>query len=122
MYVTFCNLDGIDPRHVKDWANPLVREHIMLYPEVTSTISESWQAGKWVDEVALNELTPMWADWRRSPGRHFYVNEVARTKDGRYLVPRRWVLVDGKEHTDAQLASIDSQVCFKLGKQSYQQR
>jgi hypothetical protein len=35
---------------------------MMVYPEVTSTITESWQAGKWLDEVALDELTPMWAD------------------------------------------------------------
>jgi hypothetical protein len=82
----------------------------MLYPEVTSTITESWQAGKWVDEVALNELTPMWADWQQSPDRHFYINEVARTRDGRYLVPRRWIVQNGKEYADAQVASINNQV------------
>ena len=82
-----------------------------MYPEVTSTIAESWQAGKWVNEVALDELTPMWADWRHSPDRHFYVNEVAYTRDGRYLVPKRWVTYNGEEHADAQLVSVDDQVC-----------
>lgn len=81
-----------------------------MYPEITSTIAESWQAGKWVDEVALDELTPMWADWRHSPDRHFYVNEVARTRDGIYLVPRRWIIYDGEEYADAQLAYCDTQV------------
>lgn len=86
-----------------------------LYPEVTSTITESWQAGKWLDEVSLDELTPMWADWQRSPSRHFYINEVARTKGGRYLVPRRWVLFNGEEHADAELAIVNDQVCPKIG-------
>ncbi|KII83200.1 hypothetical protein PLICRDRAFT_180602 [Plicaturopsis crispa FD-325 SS-3] len=46
-----------------DWANPLLREHIHVYPEVSGPISEAWQAGKWVKEVDLDELSPMWADW-----------------------------------------------------------
>ena len=83
----------------------------MLYPEVTSTITESWQAGKWLNEVSLDELTPMWADWQRSPGRHFYVNEVARTRNGEYLVPRRWVVYNDEECADAQPVSINNQVC-----------
>jgi hypothetical protein len=87
---------------------------MILYPEVTSTVTESWQAGKWVNEVALDELTPMWADWQRSPNRHFYIDEIARLRDGRYLVPRRWVICNGEEHADAQLVSIDDQVCLKL--------
>ena len=83
---------------------------MVLYPEVTSTITESWQAEKWVDKVALNELTLMWADWQRSPDQHFYVNEVARTRDERYLVPRRWIIYNGEEHADADLVSINNQV------------
>jgi hypothetical protein len=105
-----CDLGGVEPWRIQDWANPLVREHMVVYPEATSTIAESWQAGKWLDEVALGELTPMWADWERSPDRHFYVNEVACTKEGRYLVPRRWILYDGEEHADAQIAFINDQV------------
>ena len=85
----------------------------MLYPEVTSTITESWQAGKWVDEVALDELTPMWADWRRSPDQHFYINEVARARGERYLVPKRWVIYNGEEHADAHPVSINNQVRLK---------
>ena len=88
---------------------------MVLYPEVTSTIAESWQAGKWVDELALKELTPMWADWQRDPHQHFYVNEIARTRDGRYVIPRRWVIYNGEEHADAHLASINNQVrCLRL--------
>ena len=81
-----------------------------IYPEVTSVVAESWQAGKWVDEVALGELTPMWADWGCSPDRHFYENEVARTRDDRYLVPRRWIVYNGKEYAEAHTVTIDHRV------------
>ena len=39
----------------------------------------------------------MWADWEKSPDRHFYIDEVARTTAGQYALPKRWVVVDGKE-------------------------
>lgn len=99
---------------MQDWANPLVQETMMLYPEITSTVAESWQAGKWVDEVAFDELTPMWADWKWSPDRHFYVNEVARIRNGEYLVPKRWIIYNGEEYTDAHQVSINNQVCPKV--------
>ena len=82
-----------------------------IYLEVTSVVAESWQVGKWVDEVVLSELTPMWADWECSPDRHFYVNEVACTRDDRYLVPRRWIVYNGKEHAEAHTATFNHQVC-----------
>ena len=106
----FCDWNHIKPHHTQDWGNPLVRERMTVYPEVTSTIAESWQAGKWVNEVTPDELTPMWADWQRSPDYHFYVNEVARTRDGRYLVPSRWIIYNGEEYADGQLASVDDRV------------
>jgi hypothetical protein len=73
-----------------------------LYPEVTSSISESWQTGKWRDEVPLEELSPMWADWESSPDRHFYVGELTRTKAGRYVLPKRWITVGREEYAEAQ--------------------
>lgn len=87
---------------------------MVIYPEITSTIAEFWQVGKWLNEVAPDELTPMWADWEHSPDRHFYINEIARTREGRYLVPRRWVIFNGKEHADAQIASINDWVRSKF--------
>ena len=67
------------------------------YPEVTSLVSESWQTGKWRDEVPLEELSPMWADWENAPDHHFYVNEVACTKAGQYILPKQWIIIDKKE-------------------------
>jgi len=70
---------------------------MQVYPEVSSSISESWQTGKWRDEVLLKDLSPMWADWENSPERHFYIDEVAHTKAGQYILPKRWIVVDGEE-------------------------
>lgn len=33
----------------------------------------------------------MWADFDNSPDRHFYIKEVARLKNGQYVVPMRWI-------------------------------
>ena len=83
---------------------------MQLYPEVTTSISESWQTGKWCDEVPLEELSPMWADWERAPDRHFYVNEVARMTSGQYILPKRWIIVDKKECAEGHPVYFDESV------------
>ncbi|KAJ7436399.1 hypothetical protein FB451DRAFT_1344639 [Mycena latifolia] len=85
-----------------DWANPLVRPFIHVYPEVSGPIAEFWQAGKWTSEIDLNELSPMWADWQNKSAshRHFYVNELVQQRDGTYVVPVRWVTVNDVVHAD----------------------
>ena len=89
---------------------------MQVYPEVTSSISESWQTGKWCDEVPLEELSPMWADWEHSPGRHFYVNEVARTRTGQYIVPKWWIVVNKKECAEGHPVYFSKRVsCPKYG-------
>ncbi|KAJ6477665.1 hypothetical protein C8R45DRAFT_1101972 [Mycena sanguinolenta] len=64
-----------------DFANPLVWKHLHFYPEVTTTVSESWQAAKWVNEIKADELTPMWANWAGASHRHFYIKELAQCLD-----------------------------------------
>ena len=81
-----------------------------IYLEVTSVVAKSWQVGKWVNEVALGKLTPMWADWGHSPDQHLYVSKVAHTRDERYLVLRRWIVYNGKEHAEAHLVTINHRV------------
>ncbi|THV05527.1 hypothetical protein K435DRAFT_892109 [Dendrothele bispora CBS 962.96] len=78
-----------------DWANPLVRKHIHIYPELSPIISETWQAQKWLHEVDPSELPPMWADWNSAQNRHrhFYVNELARTQTGEFVIILRWVII-----------------------------
>ncbi|THV03123.1 hypothetical protein K435DRAFT_852192 [Dendrothele bispora CBS 962.96] len=42
-----------------DWANPLVRKHIHIYPEVSKAVSETFHAAKWLEEIDLDELSPI---------------------------------------------------------------
>ncbi|TFY58537.1 hypothetical protein EVG20_g8108 [Dentipellis fragilis] len=91
-----------------DWANPMVRELIHLYPEVTTSISESWQAGKWVEEIDLKHLTPMWADFENAPHHHFYVNELARLMNGQYVIPRRWITCKSVEYVEVYAVHLDA--------------
>jgi hypothetical protein len=69
---------------------------------MSGPISESWQAGKWTDEVSVDELSPMWADWKNKSAshRHFYIKELAQQFDGTYVIPVRWVTVEGVVHAD----------------------
>ncbi|KAG6819454.1 hypothetical protein H0H93_011664 [Arthromyces matolae] len=80
----------------QDWANPLVRPHIRIYPEISKSVSEFFQAEKFTKEVELDELTPMWADWERDSDRHFFVKEIAQLTDQSFIVPIKWFSMDGK--------------------------
>ncbi|KAJ7839405.1 hypothetical protein B0H13DRAFT_2239608 [Mycena leptocephala] len=91
-----------------DWGNPLVRPFIHIYPELSGPIAEFWQAGKWTSEIELDELSPMWADWRNktTSHRHFFVNELAQQHDETYVVPVRWVTIDDVVHADVHDVDI----------------
>ncbi|KAI0682833.1 hypothetical protein BC835DRAFT_1524436 [Cytidiella melzeri] len=78
-----------------DWANPLVRPHIRPYVEVSSTISEFYQAELLMNtDVDLLQL--MWADFKRAPGQHFYIKELACLQDGRFVIPMKWLCIINK--------------------------
>ena len=69
-----------------------MRPFLTLYPEADPVaVSESWQALKWSSEIAPEHLTPMWAKGNI----HFYVNEIAELRDGRRVIPVRWVTRKG---------------------------
>ncbi|KAJ7165291.1 hypothetical protein C8R46DRAFT_1163680 [Mycena filopes] len=96
-----------------DFANPLVRESIHFYPEVTSTVSEFWQAAKYVDE-----LSPMWADWAGSPYHHFHVKELVQCCNGTFVVPIKCVVFQGVVHAESYQATREQKLAqeyFPLG-------
>ncbi|KAF7371507.1 hypothetical protein MVEN_00005500 [Mycena venus] len=88
-----------------DWANPLVREFLQVYPEITDHISEFNHADKWATEIDLDDLSPMWpimwADWKNSGHKHFYIKELAQLKNGEFVVPMRWVIFKKQEYAEA---------------------
>ncbi|KAJ7707163.1 hypothetical protein B0H16DRAFT_1824386 [Mycena metata] len=88
-----------------DFANPLVREHLHFYHEVTTTVSESWQAGKWLNEIETDDLSPMWANWTGASHRHFYVKELAQCINGTYMVPLKWIVYQKNVHAEGYVVT-----------------
>jgi hypothetical protein len=78
----------------------MVCKHLQLYPEMSKTVSEVWQAAKWLKEINIDDLTPMWADWKNASHRHFYIKEVARLVNGEFVVPVRWLVWKKTEHAE----------------------
>ncbi|KAJ6623228.1 hypothetical protein B0H10DRAFT_1786753 [Mycena sp. CBHHK59/15] len=96
-----------DPRAIiaQDWANPTTRKLIHVYPEIPKdgVIREIWHAQKWCKSMDLDSLSPMY-DAGTS---HYYVYEVARLRDGNFVIPIRWVRFRGKIYADAFAITLD---------------
>ncbi|KAF7358507.1 hypothetical protein MVEN_00901600 [Mycena venus] len=98
------HLNDIRKIIAKDYANPLTRSLLHFYPEIPDgPISEAWHAQKWRREIDRDALTPMIVDGHR----HFYVNELARRRDGSFIIPLCWVLFKGEMHADAMIVTVD---------------
>jgi hypothetical protein len=69
-----------------------------VYPEITENISEFNHADKWIKEVNFDHLSPMWADWKLSAYKHFYVKELAQWKNGNFVIPISWVIFEKEEY------------------------
>jgi hypothetical protein len=40
----------------------------------------------------------MWADWSGACHRHLFVDEIAQLRDGKFVIPLKWVVYQGREH------------------------
>lgn len=93
----------------QDWANPAVCDHIRRYPVIprNGVISEVYHAKKWRKDVDPHTLSPMYD----AGDRHYYIDEVARLKNGTYVIPVRWLEdEDGNVCADAYTVVFDDQV------------
>ncbi|KAJ7302771.1 hypothetical protein DFH08DRAFT_826366 [Mycena albidolilacea] len=98
------HLNDIRKIVAKDYANPLTRSLLHFYPEIPDgPVCEAWHAHKWRREVDRDVLTPMIVDGHR----HFYVNELARLRNGSFVIPLCWVIFKGEMHADAIRVTVD---------------
>ncbi|TEB15367.1 hypothetical protein FA13DRAFT_1876169 [Coprinellus micaceus] len=94
-----------------DWANPLVRKEMQLYPEFNKgAMSEMWHGEKWAKEIPPDEMTPMWYDWTRPGSKHFYVHEITELDDGSFVVPLRWGCHNGSVHAQCRAVHYSESV------------
>ncbi|KAJ6595239.1 hypothetical protein DFH09DRAFT_906296, partial [Mycena vulgaris] len=95
-------------------ATSVVRKFFHVYPEITTTVSEFWQAAKYVEEIDNDELSPMWADWEISPHRHFYVRELAQCRNKEFVIPVKWVVYKNEVHADAYAVMREKSGIFTI--------
>ncbi|KAF7768433.1 hypothetical protein Agabi119p4_7676 [Agaricus bisporus var. burnettii] len=101
-----------DPRALvgNDWSNPITSPQIRMYPVIPrdGVISEIWHASKWRQELDRHLLSPMYAEGNT----HYYIDEPALLKDGRMVVPVRWLenKADGKIMFEAWAVEFDDNV------------
>ncbi|KAJ7725015.1 hypothetical protein B0H14DRAFT_3620845 [Mycena olivaceomarginata] len=93
-----------------DFSNPLVREFLQVYPEITDRISEFNHADKWTKEIDYDDLSPMWADWKNAGHKHFYIKELAQLKSGEFVVPMRWVIFNKTEYGEVVMVNHHPEV------------
>ena len=77
----------------QDFANPLLRPHLRLYPEaINREMYEAWNGHKRCFKLDNNVLTPMAIG---VDNQHFHVQEMARCRSGQFIIPQRWNYLNG---------------------------
>ena len=79
----------------------MVRRHMRFYPEDPSdgVVREVWHGERWRVDLKVDHLTPMCI--HPTSGKHFYVKEVSKIQDGRFVIPIRWIIRNEELCADA---------------------
>ncbi|KAJ7460141.1 hypothetical protein FB451DRAFT_1500376 [Mycena latifolia] len=105
-----CGVTTIPCKSVQgnDWVNPTTRKLIHVYPEIPEdgVIREIWHAQKWRKVMDLDILNPM---YDAGGVTHYYVNEISRLRNGKFVIPIRWVKFRGKVYADAFSVTFNQQ-------------
>ena len=83
--------------------------HIRRYPVIprNGVISEVYHAQKWRKDVDRHTLSPMYD----AGNGHYYIDEVARLKNGTFIIPVRWLEDEnGNVCADSYAVVFDQQV------------
>ena len=93
---------------LQEIANPRVRRHLHFLPEKTSgSISEAWQAARWLDELDPSLLTQVVHKDKQA----YFVYEPALLSSGEVCIPVRWFMYRGAMHAKVWMLrqSVDGQ-------------
>ncbi|KAJ6598731.1 hypothetical protein B0H10DRAFT_2085071, partial [Mycena sp. CBHHK59/15] len=92
-----CGVNDLAAIIAQEMSNPTVREHLHFLPEDTKpSLSQAWQAGRWLDELDSDLTTPM-----------IRIHAFGLQKGG--CAPRRksggWTLLSPKSFLQGKLVS-----------------
>uniref|UniRef100_D8QAN3 Uncharacterized protein n=1 Tax=Schizophyllum commune (strain H4-8 / FGSC 9210) TaxID=578458 RepID=D8QAN3_SCHCM len=93
----------------QEMANPRVRRHLHFLPEKTSgSISEAWQAARWLDELDPAFLTQCIRK-KDDKTQDFFVFEPALLKNRLAFMPTRWFIEGKSTYAKGWYMSLDPQ-------------
>lgn len=77
-------------------ANPCLRPYMTFYPEERGEVLETWHGSKWVNDLPDHLLTPMAI--HPVSFKHFFIDELCRSRSGEWFIPKRWVKISDELH------------------------
>lgn len=89
-------------------------KHIHCYPVIPrdGIISEVWHGQKWRRDLDRHLMSPM---YDAGDGKHYFIDEPACLKDGRMIIPVRWLEDEsGVVYCDAWEIKLDKQSVHML--------
>ncbi|KAL1671363.1 hypothetical protein EV122DRAFT_256545 [Schizophyllum commune] len=93
----------------QEMSNPWVRRHLHFLPEKTSgSISEAWQAARWLDELDPAFLTQCIRK-KDDKTQDFFVYEPALLKTRHVFMPTRWFVEGDSTYAKGWYMSMDPQ-------------